>query len=615
MMQQKTPGVYVEEVSKFPPSVAGVATAVPVFIGFTEIGERFTPVKVTSLLDYTEKFGKDAKLTIDNSKLQGQNFVMYDSIRLFYDNGGGNCYVISVGGYGTTDITAGTYQDNGNLLNQLKKVDEITLICLPDAALLLEQNQLATLQKDILSHCGKMKDRFAILDPKEGKDLDNTMEKFRKGIGLGNLSYGAAYYPYLKTTYTKEISFNEMLKDSDVKKAVDTLKNIDETFKANYENCTKPCDYSQVIPTLQNYYEEKKNQYVLLLNELERFTDSNDDKKLEYRFNIEINEPEDLCQGKRATKVYNDLISQVDDEGNFIGLEAAKIIVKDGKGGYNAEKAKYESLLTAIDKFSIVDGEIKEPEDIASLEEPTVNILKEDLKNKIAEAAQPVLENEILEKALIVRIDDFGNGCYSKALAKYQDAASKITPCGAMAGIYCANDSNKGVWQAPANVSINSVSDLTEMISDNEQEDMNVDPNAGISVNAIRFFSGKGILVWGARTMDGNSNEWRYISVRRLFNYIEESVQKSTAWAVFQPNCSSTWMKIQCQIENFLTSLWREGALAGATPDKAFFVNVGLGVTMTADDINNGNLIVEIGLAAVRPAEFIILQFSHKVQE
>lgn len=144
---------------------------------------------------------------------------------------------------------------------------------------------------------------------------------------------------------------------------------------------------------------------------------------------------------------------------------------------------------------------------------------------------------------------------------------------------------------------------------------MNVDTTSGKSVNAIRFFTGKGILVWGARTLDGNSNEWRYVSVRRLFNYIEESVQKSTAWAVFQPNDSSTWMKIQCQIENFLTSLWREGALAGATPDKAFFVNVGLGVTMTADDIYNGNLIVEIGLAAVRPAEFIILQFSHKVQE
>ena len=115
--------------------------------------------------------------------------------------------------------------------------------------------------------------------------------------------------------------------------------------------------------------------------------------------------------------------------------------------------------------------------------------------------------------------------------------------------------------------------------------------------------------------MDGNSNEWKYIPVRRLFNYIEESVQKSTSWAVFQPNDANTWVKIQCQIENFLTSLWRDGALAGSTPDKAFYVKVGLNETMTSDDILNGNLIVEIGLAAVRPAEFIVLKFSHKVQE
>ena len=122
-------------------------------------------------------------------------------------------------------------------------------------------------------------------------------------------------------------------------------------------------------------------------------------------------------------------------------------------------------------------------------------------------------------------------------------------------------------------------------------------------------------MVWGARTLDGNSNEWRYIPVRRLFNYVEESVQKSTAWAVFQPNDANTWRKVQSQIENFLSNLWRDGALAGSTPDKAFYVKVGLDVTMTTDDINNGYMIIEIGMAAVRPAEFVVLQFSHKLQE
>jgi phage tail sheath protein FI len=204
---------------------------------------------------------------------------------------------------------------------------------------------------------------------------------------------------------------------------------------------------------------------------------------------------------------------------------------------------------------------------------------------------------------------------YSSIAAKYQAQASFVPASGAVAGIYCATDSNKGVWQAPANVGIASVSDVKDRLSDANQENLNVDGTAGKSVNAIRFFNGKGIVLWGARTLDGNSNEWRYVPVRRLFNYIEESVQKSTNWAVFQPNDANTWVKVQCQIENFLSNLWRDGALACSTPDKAFYVKVGQDVTMTPQDILEGKLIVEIGIAAVRPAEFIVLKFSHKLQE
>jgi phage tail sheath protein FI len=144
---------------------------------------------------------------------------------------------------------------------------------------------------------------------------------------------------------------------------------------------------------------------------------------------------------------------------------------------------------------------------------------------------------------------------------------------------------------------------------------MNIDADTGKSVNAIRSFSGKGILVWGARTLDGNSNEWRYISVRRFFIMVEESVKKATAPFVFEPNDANTWIRIRAMIENYLTLLWRQGALAGAKPEHAFFVKVGLGQTMSAIDILEGRLIVEIGMAAVRPAEFIILRFSHKMQE
>jgi phage tail sheath protein FI len=143
---------------------------------------------------------------------------------------------------------------------------------------------------------------------------------------------------------------------------------------------------------------------------------------------------------------------------------------------------------------------------------------------------------------------------------------------------------------------------------------LNVDPTAGKSINALRAFTGKGILVWGARTLAGNDNEWRYVSVRRLFNLIEESTQKATAFAVFEPNDATTWLKVKAMIESYLYGLWEQGGLAGPTPEDAFFVNVGLGKTMTAQDILEGRMVVEIGIAAVRPAEFIILRFTHKMQ-
>jgi phage tail sheath protein FI len=162
---------------------------------------------------------------------------------------------------------------------------------------------------------------------------------------------------------------------------------------------------------------------------------------------------------------------------------------------------------------------------------------------------------------------------------------------------------------------LSSVSNPWVKIDNDQQEDLNVDVNAGKSINAIRAFTGKGTLVWGARTLAGNDNEWKYISVRRFFNMVEKSVKLSTNWAVFESNDATTWIRVKAMIENFLTNLWQAGALAGATPDAAFFVNVGMGSTMSAIDILEGRMNVEIGMAAVRPAEFIILKFSHKLQE
>jgi hypothetical protein len=203
---------------------------------------------------------------------------------------------------------------------------------------------------------------------------------------------------------------------------------------------------------------------------------------------------------------------------------------------------------------------------------------------------------------------------YNAAKAAVAKSFLVLPPSGAVTGVYAYTDTNRGVWKAPANVPLSDVLEPVVKLDAARQGPLNVDPTTGKSINALRAFAGKGTLVWGARTLAGNDNEWRYVPVRRFFNMVEESVKKSTHWAVFETNDANTWVKVRGMIEAYLTQKWREGALAGARPQDAFFVRCGLGMTMSAQDILEGRMNVEIGMAVVRPAEFIILKFSHKMQ-
>ena len=208
-----------------------------------------------------------------------------------------------------------------------------------------------------------------------------------------------------------------------------------------------------------------------------------------------------------------------------------------------------------------------------------------------------------------------GSVLYTKIKTELSKQYVVLPPSPAMAGVYTRVDTNKGVWKAPANETVLAVVGPDLWISNREQENLNIDSTAGKSINVIRTFPGYGTLVWGARTLNGNDNEWRYISVRRFFNMVEESIKKSSQWAVFEPNTINTWIKMKSMIENYLLLKWKEGALAGSTPEQAYYVNVGLGTTMTALDILEGKMNVEIGMAVARPAEFIVLKFTQLMQQ
>ncbi|MBS1663843.1 MAG: phage tail sheath family protein [Bacteroidetes bacterium] len=206
------------------------------------------------------------------------------------------------------------------------------------------------------------------------------------------------------------------------------------------------------------------------------------------------------------------------------------------------------------------------------------------------------------------------NSAYTMAQRAIADYTILLPVSAAAVGVYAAVDSSRGVWKAPANVSIISAIKPEVSITNDQQKTLNVDANAGKSINVIRSFPGRGpAFIWGARTLAGNDNEWRYISVRRFFIMVETSVKNAADQFVFEPNDENTWTRIKAMIENFLTQQWKAGALMGASTKEAFFVHIGLGQTMTELDIWEGRMIIQIGLAAVRPAEFIILQFMHKM--
>lgn len=203
---------------------------------------------------------------------------------------------------------------------------------------------------------------------------------------------------------------------------------------------------------------------------------------------------------------------------------------------------------------------------------------------------------------------------YQKILGAIQGKLNLIPPSSAMAGIYTTVDNTEGVWRAPANVAVQAVVKPAISIDHETQEDLNV-PLSGKSVCAIRAFKGMGNMVWGARTLDGNSNDWRYVNVRRTLIFLEQSIKAAAKAYVFAPNDANTWTSVRGMISSFLTDIWKQGGLVGPKPADAFAVNVGLGSTMTAEDILAGIMIVSVKVAVSHPAEFIEITFQQQQQK
>ena len=545
----KTPGVYIEEISTLPPSVAEVATAVPAFVGYTATGPADSAdplvVRIETMLDFTSTFGGarpvafkvtapavaggDPTVTMTSSPT---GFSLYYAISHYFKNGGGPCYVVSVGNY--QDKAAPNKARFSAGVAALEKEDEPTLIVLTDAAATLGATDYYALCGEALMQCRKLGDRFAILDVHQG-----DVTKFRNDSNLSaNLMYGAAYHPYLQTSMSWEYA------DADITVARGATADVSGTLPLGGSN--------GIVVS---------------------FTGASGSTPL----------------------------VAVTFAGSMIAFAiAGGTLTISGVKGSTAN-----DVVAAWATF--MAGAATAGFDIAKAGDGTAAIAAAD----VAETPVP-LPAPATETLATVKSSD--TSLYNKAAALLGNLYVTLPPSAAIAGIYARVDREQGVWKAPGNVGVLATIAPVAKITNDQQDNLNVDPTAGKSINAIRAFTGKGTLVWGARTLAGNDNEWRYVSVRRLFITIEESTRKATAFAVFEPNDSTTWLKVKAMIESYLYGLWERGALAGSKPESAYFVHVGLGKTMTPDDVLNGRMIVEIGVAAVRPAEFIVLRFSHKLQ-
>ncbi len=699
----KTPGVYPEEISVFPPAIAQVETAVPAFIGYTERAARkgrpltLVPTRLTSLVEYEESFGsgpntkvKSLKLddsgTVSDIVLTGQ-FHLYESLKLFFANGGSQCWIVSLGGYNADAKDA----DFSKGLDAIRAIDEPTLLVIPDAVLL--DDGLYNVQTAALRQAADLMDRFCILDLRATEDSVQHVEfveEFRNKCGINNLSYGAAYTPHLRSAFGPTVSY-ENVRGTDLgggskldfadSKLVGTDGPAKTAADLLNKALTDKADYGKAIvvslgagKSFDDVYRAKQADFAAALAVHNPDTDAPTTalrRTLVAAVDLGYKTLDDLAdnaaagnsvittaltgEGSSAPMLREEIRASGKPAGRLgkLVLRLNKLtITGDGVGGGKTlapedltERYKIKKPLftapdweTAFDDATVgavvpdyytalpaVAGGAATAAEIAAANAARRTAMKNNLiagERELAKIWQEIkLEIETLQRAASELLTTYERTSLERLpkarllLDSVSEMMSLVPPSGAVAGVYCAMDAREGVHHAPANVSLDYVSGLGVNISHDAQKDLNVDVVAGKSINAIRPFTGKGILVWGARTLAGNDNEWRYVSVRRVFNMIEESTKKATEAFVFKPNDANTWTKVKAMIENFLRLQWRAGALAGATPEHAYRVKVGLGQTMTPDDVLNGLLIVEIAMAVVRPSEFIILRFSHKMQE
>jgi hypothetical protein len=555
-----------------------------------------------------------------------RRYFLYDSIQLYFQNGGGPCYILSAGTYSAPIVDSGLVKAAlESRLNELQHLDEVTLVVVPDSHFQFDDGVHSTVQtllpadyssviNNALTTCANLTDKFLLIDY---QTTQTTATEQRDAISATTeLKHGAVYYPWLIQQRTQNVSFSSLNGSVASGTPIETdflnVKNDVDGLSANFGGF-------QTGTSLRNGFSDLKRGFEVTS------TNTTFSNALKYLYGLIVNLNNTTLVDSSLADYKNNLIQDyslirtIKNLYRFKGLSgAAGFTVANGWPLVSTPSVVwFNELGDTYDDYTEVEV------DATILTNYVVGTkTKTDLLNDLESGSVVDLQQiytaisglfelarykyDQLEKTLFST-----DPAYASIKTSIQQYLKQVPSQGAVVGAYCKNDRDRGVWKSPANMAILGIEKPVVEVSNREQDSLNVDANTGKSINVIRTFTGKGPIIWGARTLAGNDAEWRYVSVRRFFNFAEKSIKKSLESLVFEPNNPRTWVKIKAMVTSFLVEQWKAGALAGTKIEEAFFIEIGPNTTTNAE-LLAGIINVQIGMAVARPAEFIVVEFSHQ---
>lgn len=585
MAEYLSPGVYVEEYDSGATPMQGVSTSTAGFVGLAERGPVIgQPQLVTSFADYKRMYGG----YLSKAGYGGARYLPY-AVEQFFANGGARAFIMRAvpadakAASLTTGVLRLTAANPGAWAENMR----VTVMASSKAKTQVFEVNGAELKL-------KNADGFQIGDVVELFDGQNTA------------------YATIKNALDKVITLDSpcTLEVADQKVGTNKyIRTCEITISVRLDDTVETYEHLSLKPEALNYAPVKTEKSDLIRVEVLAVSsgaeaDKGDDKDAgdaaPQPTPVEATGimPYELCGGTGAEMV---LTLTGGSDGNVLGVTPDAYMGADGGPGKRTGLQAFQE--NGVVSVLAIPG-VTAPEVQAAL----IGFC-ENRKSCFAILDVPMEYKKTNDVATFRDMYDSTYAAMYHPWLQMYDAGAKrsdyFPPSGAMAGIYARSDNSRGVHKAPANEVVRGCTGLSCNYNTGEQDILNP-----IGVNLIRALPGQGIRVWGARTISSNGL-WRYINVRRLFIYIEESIRVNTNWVVFEPNSETLWNRVTRTISTFLATCWRDGALAGSSPDQAFFVECGP-TTMTQDDIDNGRLICQIGIAPVKPAEFVIFRITQK---